>query len=580
MHRDGAVAAEGRARTSRPRQAFQRERIVAAIEHKRAAGMKRRRGRRRLPARRRLHDAQPLRRAQDARGPRAGAGVHHEGRAVGRLPRVLRHGAGPAAPPRQRGLPALHRVALRRALDRGEGPLRPARSVERALAEARDVRAAPRDPERHRARRRVGRGRDHRLGLPVLQRPGRAPEDARGEPGAAQQPRAGRAQPVLHAALRRPVPHRQHARPHLVRDARRPRPCSPSAASTWSASPARSSRRARRRTRATCACSTRPAAPGTSCSTPSTCCSRSTRRRYADPESPTSEATGRTLAEDYPSLDALRKAVPGLILAHNLHGVDIDPRCAQIAQLALWMRAQKAYRDFGIGRAERAQIRRSNIVVAEPLVADEQIAKEFVAKLGDAELGRVFTSLVESLSLAGDLGLLLARRAARQRARRSGGQTGDLFAPPEERIRAALRSLRARGGESRSEHAAAPLRRRRGAGRGAARRRREEVRRGADESAVRRRQHARQEGLREGVPAHEERRLRGVRRARHRAALHRAGRSERSRRAPASSCRASRSGARRSSSRRRRRSSSPTSATACSIARWSRRPRTAWRRGA
>lgn len=158
---------------------------------------------------------------------------------------------------------------------------------------------------------------------------------------------------------------------------------------------------------------------------------------YGDPESPKSEATGKTLAEDYPSLDALKKAVPGLVLAHNLHGVDIDPRCAQIAQLALWMRAQKAFRDFGIGRGERAQIRRSNIVVAEPLVADDKIAKEFVAKLGDAELGRVFTSLVESLSLAGDLGLLLRveRLVTRQATR---GQTADLFAPPEERIRAAL----------------------------------------------------------------------------------------------------------------------------------------------
>lgn len=158
---------------------------------------------------------------------------------------------------------------------------------------------------------------------------------------------------------------------------------------------------------------------------------------YADPASPKSEATGKTLAEDYPSLDAVKKAVPGLVLAHNLHGVDIDPRCAQIAQLALWMRAQKAYRDFGIGRGERAEIRRSNIVVAEPLVADEQIAKEFVAKLGDAELGRVFTSLVESLSLAGDLGLLLRvdQLVDRQATR---GQTGDLFAPPEARIRAAL----------------------------------------------------------------------------------------------------------------------------------------------
>jgi len=121
----------------------------------------------------------------------------------------------------------------------------------------------------------------------------------------------------------------------------------------------------------------------------------------------------------------------------HLHGVDIDPRCAQIAQLALWMRAQKAYRDFGIERGERAQIRRSNIVVAEPLVADEQIAKEFVAKLGDAELGRVFTLLVESLSLAGDLGLLLrVEQLVTGQAKR--GQTGDLFARPEERIRAAL----------------------------------------------------------------------------------------------------------------------------------------------
>lgn len=158
---------------------------------------------------------------------------------------------------------------------------------------------------------------------------------------------------------------------------------------------------------------------------------------HADPESPKSEATGKTLVEDYPSLDALKKAVPGLVLAHNLYGVDIDARCAQIAQLALWMRAQRACRDFGIGRAERPQIRRSNVVVAEPLVADEQLVKEFVAKLSDAELGRVFTSLVESLSLAGDLGLLLRveQLVARQAKR---GQTGDLFAPPEERIRAAL----------------------------------------------------------------------------------------------------------------------------------------------
>ena len=109
------------------------------------------------------------------------------------------------------------------------------------------------------------------------------------------------------------------------------------------------------------------------------------------------------------------------------------------------MRAQRAYRDFGIERADRPQIRRSNIVVAEPLVADDRIAADFVARLGDAELARVFTGLVDQLKLAGDLGLLLRVESliARQTKR---GQM-DLFAPPEERIRAALARFVAEEGE-------------------------------------------------------------------------------------------------------------------------------------
>jgi hypothetical protein len=156
---------------------------------------------------------------------------------------------------------------------------------------------------------------------------------------------------------------------------------------------------------------------------------------------------GGSLKGDYPTLGELRRAIPGLILAHNLHGVDIDARCAQIAQLALWMRAQKAYRDFGIARAERPQIRRSNIVVAEPLVVGETAKSPrrqeeegwnavFMRTL-DPELARLFEELSGALHLAGDLGLLLRveQLVSRQPKR---GETGDLFAPPEERIRAAL----------------------------------------------------------------------------------------------------------------------------------------------
>ena len=107
---------------------------------------------------------------------------------------------------------------------------------------------------------------------------------------------------------------------------------------------------------------------------------------YADPQSPGSEATGQTLAQDYPSLKALRKAVPALILAHNLHGVDIDPRCAQIAQLALWMRAQRAFQDFRIANGDRPLIKRANIVIAEPMPGEKDLLQGFLDELKEDRL--------------------------------------------------------------------------------------------------------------------------------------------------------------------------------------------------
>ena len=87
-----------------------------------------------------------------------------------------------------------------------------------------------------------------------------------------------------------------------------------------------------------------------------------------------------------PGLVDLRAALPGLILRHNLHGVDIDPRCAQIAQLALWMRAQRAFRDFGIIRADRPLIRRTNIVIAEPMPGERELLAEFLRELKEDRL--------------------------------------------------------------------------------------------------------------------------------------------------------------------------------------------------
>jgi hypothetical protein len=127
---------------------------------------------------------------------------------------------------------------------------------------------------------------------------------------------------------------------------------------------------------------------------------------WADEDAPAS-ATGRTLRADYPTLEELRKAAPALILSHNLHGVDIDPRCAQIAQLALWMRGQRAFKDAGVPRSERPVIRRSNIVIAEPMPGDGKLLDEFAATLRPAFMGNLFKEIVSEMRLAGEMGALL-----------------------------------------------------------------------------------------------------------------------------------------------------------------------------
>lgn len=128
---------------------------------------------------------------------------------------------------------------------------------------------------------------------------------------------------------------------------------------------------------------------------------------WDDADGPPSEATGRRLREDYPEREALLRAAPVLILRHNLHGVDIDARCAQIAALALWMRAQRAFHARGLPRAERPRVARTNVVVAEPMPGEADLVEEFAAQLQPAALGRLFRTLVERMRLAGELGSLL-----------------------------------------------------------------------------------------------------------------------------------------------------------------------------
>jgi len=118
-----------------------------------------------------------------------------------------------------------------------------------------------------------------------------------------------------------------------------------------------------------------------------------------------------SLHETYGTKEDFLKDVPRLIIERNLHGIDIDPRCAQIAGLSLWLRAQKAWQRLGLKPADRPAIKRSNIVCAEPMPGEKELLREFVEREFPAEERGVCLRLLEAIfdkmQLAGEAGSLL-----------------------------------------------------------------------------------------------------------------------------------------------------------------------------
>jgi hypothetical protein len=125
--------------------------------------------------------------------------------------------------------------------------------------------------------------------------------------------------------------------------------------------------------------------------------------------------------------------VPRLILAHNIHGVDIDPRAVQISGLTLWLRAHKKWQQQGLEVGRRPSVRRSQVACAEPMPGEDALLHELLEREFDDEERPLFEYLLEkifqSMSLAGEAGSLLkieeeihvaiaeARRLAREHAR-------------------------------------------------------------------------------------------------------------------------------------------------------------------
>ena len=155
------------------------------------------------------------------------------------------------------------------------------------------------------------------------------------------------------------------------------------------------------------------------------------REAWSDDVS-TKDTAGKRLRDEYTTEDELTVAVPRLIVENNLYGIDIDTRCTQIAALALWMRAQRAWNELGIAREDRPRVRKSNLVVAEPIPVAEDARREFLAEL-DPELAELARSLFERLELAGEAGSLLELQDwLRSEVRERFGDSGALFAEEDE----------------------------------------------------------------------------------------------------------------------------------------------------
>jgi hypothetical protein len=116
-------------------------------------------------------------------------------------------------------------------------------------------------------------------------------------------------------------------------------------------------------------------------------------------------------ASTFADKTAFQREVPRLIIQHNIHGIDIDPRAAQIANLSIWLRAHRSWHQLGTKWADRPRILRSNIVCAEPMPGEKSLLREFIHQQFEEDERPAFAFLLErifdQMTLAGEAGSLL-----------------------------------------------------------------------------------------------------------------------------------------------------------------------------
>ncbi len=114
----------------------------------------------------------------------------------------------------------------------------------------------------------------------------------------------------------------------------------------------------------------------------------------------------KPLCQTYEDEGAFLRDVPRLIIEHNIHGVDIDPRATQIASLALWLRAQRAWHEAGVKAQSRPAVGHGHVVAAVAPPAEVTLRKRVMEALESRE-AVLFERTLFLLRGLPELGILL-----------------------------------------------------------------------------------------------------------------------------------------------------------------------------
>lgn len=118
------------------------------------------------------------------------------------------------------------------------------------------------------------------------------------------------------------------------------------------------------------------------------------------------DADFNPLSQTYVDEADYLRDVPRLIIEHNIYGVDIDPRAAQIATLALWLRAQRAWYEAGVKAPQRPIIGQGHVIAAIAPPAEKELRQQFAAQL-DPQDAELFEKTLQLLHNLPELGVLL-----------------------------------------------------------------------------------------------------------------------------------------------------------------------------